>query len=56
MRNRWVTLGFSIGDSTRPFSPCIGYQPDTVGHDLVVTHDKALFGFFGPSELAVGDI
>jgi hypothetical protein len=26
MTNRWVTLGFSIGDSTPPFSPCIGDQ------------------------------
>jgi len=33
--NRWVTFGFSIGDSTPPFSPCIGDQPDTVGHDLL---------------------
>ena len=56
MTNRWVTLGFSIGDSTPPFSPCIGDQPDTVGHDLVVTHDKALSGFCGPSELELGDI
>jgi hypothetical protein len=56
MTNRWVTLGSSIGDSSRPFSPCIRYQPDTVGHELVVTNDKALFGVFGPSELEVGDI
>jgi len=56
MENRWVTLGFSIGDSTPPFSPCIGNQPDSVGHNLVVMNDKALSGFFGPSELEVGDI
>jgi hypothetical protein len=31
MTNRWVTLGFSIGDSTLPFSACSGSQPDTVG-------------------------
>lgn len=54
--NRWVTLGFSIGDSTPPFSPCIDSQPDSVGHDLVVTNDRALSGFFGPSPLEVGDI
>jgi hypothetical protein len=56
MTNRWVTLGFSIGDSTPPFSACIGDQPVTVGHDLVVTNDTALSGFFGPSPLEVGDI
>lgn len=56
MENRWVTLGFSIGDSTPPFSACIGTQPDTVGHDLVVTNDTALAGFFGPSSLEVGDV
>lgn len=56
MTNRWVTLGFTIGDSTPPFSPCIGRQPVTVGHDLVVMNDTALSGFFGPSSLEVGDI
>ena len=56
MTNRWVTLGFTIGDSTPPFSACIGSQPVTVGHDLVVMNDKALSGFFGPSSLEVGDI
>ena len=56
MTNRWVTLGFSIGDSTPSFSPCTGDQPDSVGHDLVVTNDKALAGFFGPSSLEVGDV
>jgi hypothetical protein len=54
MTNRWVTLGFTIGDS-RPFSDC-GDQPVTVGHNLVVTNDKALSGFFGPTSLEVGDI
>jgi hypothetical protein len=56
MENRWVTLGFTIGDSTAPFSPCIGDQPVTVGHDLLVTNNKALNGFFGPSSIEVGDI
>lgn len=57
MTNRWVTLGFTIGDST-PFSACSSTadQPVSVGHDLVVTNDKALSGFFGPSSLEVGDI
>lgn len=56
MTNRWVTLGFTIGDTTAPFSACIGNQPDTVGHDLIVTNDQALSGFFGPSSLEVGDV
>jgi hypothetical protein len=56
MENRWVTLGFTIGDETAPFSACIGTQPDTVGHNLVVTNNKALSGFFGPSSLEVGDL
>lgn len=56
MENRWVTLGFSIGDSTAPFSPCIGTQPVTVGHDLVVMNNQALDGFFGPSDIEVGNI
>lgn len=57
MTNRWVTLGFTIGDST-PFSACSSTadEPVTVGHDLVVTNDKALSGFFGPSSLEVGDV
>jgi hypothetical protein len=55
MTNRWVTLGFTIGDST-PHSPCTGTPPVTVGHDLVVMNDTALSGFFGPSSLEVGDI
>jgi len=49
--NRWVTLGFTI-------APCGGdiNQPVTVAHDLVVTNDTALSGFFGPSRLNVDDI
>jgi hypothetical protein len=54
MTNRWVTLGFTIGDAGHP--PCDGNPQVTVGHDLVVTNDKALPGFFGPSSLEVGDI
>ena len=50
MTNRWVNFGFTIGDGC-------GGQPDTVGHDLVVTNDTALASHhFGPSELDVGDI
>jgi hypothetical protein len=58
MTNRWVTLGFSIGDATPPFSACSSSadQPVTVGHDLVVTNNRALSGFFGASSLDVGDI
>lgn len=56
MENRWVTLGFSIGDATPPFSPCIDTPPVTVGHDLVVTNNKALDGFFGPLPIEVGDV
>jgi hypothetical protein len=57
MENRWVTLGFTIGDST-PLSACTDTadQPVTVGHDLVVTNDTALAGFFGPSSLEVGNV
>ena len=54
MENRWVTLGFTIGDAGHP--PCSDDQPVTVGHDLVVTNNKALDGFFGPSGMEVGDI
>jgi hypothetical protein len=56
MENRWVTLGFAIGDSTPPFSPCIDTRTVSVGHDLVVVNNKALDGFFGPSSIEVGDI
>jgi hypothetical protein len=57
MENRWVTLGFTIGDST-PLSACTSTadQPVTVGHDLVVMNNKALSGFFGPSGIEVGNI
>jgi hypothetical protein len=40
--NRWVTLGFTIGCGSV-----------SVGHDLVVSNDSALSGFFGPSSLNV---
>ena len=49
--NRWVTLGFSIGDE----EACGTNAPVSVGHDLVVTNDSALSGFFGPSSLDVGN-
>jgi hypothetical protein len=53
MTARSVTLGFSIGDE----EACAGNgePPVTVGHDLVVTGNSALSGFFGPSSLDVGD-
>jgi hypothetical protein len=38
--DRSVTLGFTVGG-------------DTIGRDLVVSHDTALSGFFGPSSLVV---
>jgi hypothetical protein len=50
MENRWVSLGFTIGE-------CEGAPESTVGHDLVVTNDSALSTHFaGPSSLNVGDI
>jgi hypothetical protein len=50
VENRWVTLGFTIGE-------CFGAPESTVGHDLVVTNDQALStGFAGPSSLNVGRI
>ena len=50
---RSVTLGLSIGDE----EACAGNgePPVTVGHDLVVTGNSALSGFFGPSSLDVGN-
>jgi hypothetical protein len=54
MENRWVTLGFTIGDAGHP--PCFDDQPVTVGHNLVVTNNTTLVGFFGPSSVEVGDI
>lgn len=50
MENRWVSLGFTIGE-------CQGAPESTVGHDLVVTNDQALSTHFaGPSSLNVGEI
>jgi hypothetical protein len=48
--NRSVTLGVSIGDEEA--LDCTG---DTVGHDLVVSGNSALAGFFGPSAIEVGN-
>src|SRR5205823_11322747 len=53
MNGRAVTLGFSIGDEEACASN--GEPPVTVGHDLVVTGNSALSGFFGPSSLDVGN-
>ena len=53
MTGRSVTLGFSIGDEEACASN--GEPPVTVGHDLVVTGNSALSGFFGPSSLDVGN-
>jgi hypothetical protein len=48
--NRSVTLGFGIGNVCLPN----GEPSNTVGHDLIVTGNHALNGFFGPSSLFVG--
>ena len=48
--NRSVTLGLGLGT----FCAAQGKQPNTIGHDLVVTGNTALVGFFGPSSLDVG--
>jgi len=47
--DRAVTFGIGFGDN------CFGRQPNTVGHDLVLTHDTAEIGFFGPSVIEVGN-
>jgi hypothetical protein len=47
--NRWVTLGIGLGGQCASN----GLEPDSVGHDLIVTGNSALTGFFGPSNLAV---
>jgi hypothetical protein len=48
--DRAVTLGFGIGEQ------CAGngFPANSVGHDLIVTGNTALAGFFGPSSLRVG--
>jgi len=48
--DRWVTLGMNVGDS------CAGrgVPAVSVAHDLVLTGDSALDGFFGPSAIEVG--
>jgi hypothetical protein len=51
MTNREVTLGFGIGDNCARN----GREANTIGHDLIVTDNAALVGFFGPSSLEVGD-
>jgi hypothetical protein len=48
--NRSVTLGFGIGN----ICAGNGEPSNTIGHDLVVTGNTALVGFFGPSSLNVG--
>ena len=51
MLDRAVTLGFGIGDN------CLanGERANSVGHDLIVSGNSALVGFFGPSALEVGE-
>jgi len=49
--NRSVTLGLGIGN----ICAGNGEPANTVGHDLIVTGNHALDGFFGPSALFVGD-
>ncbi len=48
--NRAVTLGFGIGDNCAAQEKAV----NTIGHDLIVTGNTALVGFFGPSALEVG--
>ncbi|HEU5212622.1 MAG TPA: hypothetical protein VFU10_07615 [Gaiellaceae bacterium] len=48
--NRSVTLGFGIGN----ICAGNGLPSNTIGHDMVVTGNTALVGFFGPSSLKVG--
>ncbi len=47
--NRSVTLGIGLGNICAQF----GQPSNTIGHDLVVTGNTALVGFFGPSSLDV---
>ena len=48
--NRTVDAGIGFGDN------CVfnGEQANTIGYDLVVTHNSAVVGFFGPSSIEVG--
>jgi hypothetical protein len=48
--NRSVTLGIAFGGQ------CAGQGklPNTIGHDLVITGNTALVGFFGPSSIQIG--
>lgn len=46
--DRTVNFGIGFGDN------CAGREPNTIGHDLVFTHDSAASGFFGPSVIEVG--
>jgi hypothetical protein len=48
---RSVTLGIGIGDHCAG----LGRAANTIGRDLVVTHNAALVGFFGPSSIEVGN-
>jgi hypothetical protein len=47
--DRTVNFGIGFGDN------CSGGQPNTVGHDLVLSNDSAQIGFFGPSVIEVGN-
>ena len=49
--SRAVTLGSGIGDNCARN----GLDANTIGHDLIVTDNSALVGFFGPSSLEVGN-
>ncbi len=50
VQNREVTLGIGLGN----ICAGNGEPANTVGHDLVVTGNSALAGFFGPSSIEVG--
>ena len=49
--DRAVSLGIGFGDECSRN----GQKPNTVGHDLILTHDSAESGFFGPSVIEVGN-
>lgn len=46
--DRTVNFGIGFGDN------CSGREPNTVGHDLILTNDSAVSSFFGPSPIEVG--
>jgi hypothetical protein len=51
--DRSVTLGIGLGDEE--VCAAQGQQSNTIGHDLILTGNSALSGFFGPSSIEVGN-